>query len=98
MIYATETTNPAASITFFNAASLTALSSGTSGGAFYIDSRNMNIYMNVPITLTNSKALNGEGGVFNIQRGRILSILGSSFTDITATISGSFLYSITTTL
>jgi predicted outer membrane repeat protein len=69
-LYATETTNPTASITFVTGGTFNAVSSNGKAGAFYIDSQSMDILINAPITVTNSKANVGQGGVFYINRGR----------------------------
>ena len=48
------------------------MSAGANGGSFYIDSTYFDIYMNVAVTITTSKALGGSGGVFYIKRGNYL--------------------------
>ncbi len=54
----------------------------------------MNIVMNVgPITLTDSKSTSGFGGVFYILRANQVDIKDSLFSDVSATKSGSMLYS-----
>jgi hypothetical protein len=86
------------SLTFLNTAKFTNILSGNDGGSFYIDNPVLDIIMNTVITLTNSKVTSGKGGVFYIIRAKALAIQGSSFTDLTSTKSGSFIYSVSSTL
>lgn len=98
MVYATETTTPTAKITISNSATFSDLSAGANGGGFYIDSTNFDIFMNVAVTITNSDALGGAGGVFYYKRGNDLQIKNGDFKYLTSTTSGSFLYSVATNL
>ena len=71
-MYAIATTSPTASITIVNTGTFTYLSAGANGGGFYINSINFDIYMAVAVTITNSYALGGSGGVFYYNSGNIL--------------------------
>ncbi|CDW71354.1 UNKNOWN [Stylonychia lemnae] len=83
----------AASVKLTNFANLTDILSENSGGSFYIDHPLFDIDINEPISIVNTKALSGSGGVFNIVRARNITIQNSVFRDYSSTTFGSFLYS-----
>lgn len=107
LAYIVGTVNPA-SFTIENLASGTPLQieqfkAGTSGGGFYVDHPLLSISMTKPLAVKDSKALGGSGGFmyFN-QVGKVdlgaLTSSQSTFQDISATVSGSLLYSVATGL
>jgi hypothetical protein len=99
LAYATTTSTPTNSkIEFLNTASINNITSKSNGGAFYINNDVMDILMNTPITFTNGLVQNGKGGVFYITKARNVEIQDSTFVNFSSSSSGSFLYSIATTL
>ncbi|CDW74791.1 UNKNOWN [Stylonychia lemnae] len=99
LIYAVQNIqSTTAQVEFINGGNLVNLSSQFSGGGFHIDHGGLNFYMKEALTIQNSMALNGNGGLFNILKGRDLIINNSIFTSMSASKNGSMLYSTSTTL
>ena len=69
-----------------------------SGGGLYIDHPGMSVSMVVPLSVSNSKALTGTGGFFNILQVSAVAISSSTFVTLSSLSSGSFLYSVAPTL
>lgn len=65
---------PAATVTFLNAATFSNTVAGNNGGVIYVDNSLMDVLMNIPVTVSNSKAVLGSGGVFYIKNGRRLEL------------------------
>ena len=99
LIYALDTTTSLTSnITFTNSAQIDSINTTSNGGSFYLNNPNLNLYMNTVISLTNSYVSSGKGGVFYINDANNVQIAGSSFTSFSSSLSGSFMYSVSTNL
>jgi hypothetical protein len=99
MLYATDSTAPAlSSITFSGVPSVSAVSSVSDGGAFYIDHGNMDFSIPAAVAFSNIHSTSGRGGVFYFARVNNVVLTSNSFTSVSSALSGSVLYSSSTTL
>eukprot|EP00347_Sterkiella_histriomuscorum_P017716 403348268 len=80
-------------VQFINEAAFSGLTASKSGGAFYLNSYYMQMYMNTKVTLSNVKATGEKGGIFYIKNTQKLEMTNneSTFQNIEALTSGSFI-------